>query len=218
MNKEQRPPKFPTYLAIGIIWLFHLSGLLGILLGYDSWFIQKTPYNLLLNGILFIFVFPVRTTPSILLFLAFAVAGMAAEWIGIHTGFLFGDYSYGANLGPKLYGVPFLIGLNWAVLGMICGAVATRTMTHPMGRIFLGAALMTGLDMALEPVAPLFDFWSFTSEYAPLKNYLCWFGLSFLFQWAYQAISIRGNFKFSLHLLLAQFLFFVPLTVRELLW
>lgn len=218
MNEEQWPPKYLTSLAIGIVWLFHLSGLLGILLGYESWFIPKTPYNLLLNGILFMLVFPVRTAPVLLLFLAFAGVGMAAEWIGIHTGFLFGDYSYGENLGPKFYGVPFLIGLNWAVLGMICGAVATRALAHPIGRILLGAALMTGLDLALEPVAPLFDFWSFTSEYAPLKNYLCWFGLSFLFQWAYQAIGIAGNYKFSLHLLLAQLLFFVPLSVRELLW
>ena len=214
----KRPPTYLTAVAIGIIWLFHISGLLGIFMGFESWFIPKTPVNLLINGILFLMAFPVRNRWSLLLFLIFAFAGMAAEWIGVHTGWLFGEYAYGDNLGPKLYAVPLLIGLNWAVLGMICGAISKRVTDRPLLGILLGACLMTGLDMAMEPVAPLFDFWSFSSEFAPLKNYICWFGLSFGMQWAYWASGIEGNFRFSLNLLLAQLVFFVPLSLRELLW
>ncbi|MBC2840033.1 carotenoid biosynthesis protein [Robiginitalea sp. SC105] len=206
-----------TLLAIGVVWLFHLSGLLGIFLGYGSWFIPKTPINLLVSGLLFAWVFPVRTGRSFWLFLGFAGTGLAAEWVGVHTGWLFGNYSYGENLGFKAYGVPLLIGLNWAVLGMLSGAIATRTTAYPTTRVLLGAALMTGLDVALEPVAPVFDFWAFDAGSAPLKNYLSWFALSTVFQMAYQASGIRGNFRFSLNLFLAQLLFFATLALREIL-
>ena len=50
---------------------------------------------------------------------------MIAETIGVNFGILFGDYEYGENLGFKIFGVPFLIGINWIVLTFITGSLSS---------------------------------------------------------------------------------------------
>ena len=41
-------------LSIGLIWIFHISGLIGIIYSNASWFIRATPFNLLLSFALLI--------------------------------------------------------------------------------------------------------------------------------------------------------------------
>jgi uncharacterized membrane protein len=43
--------------------------------------------------------------------------GLASEAIGWRTGWPFGNYRYGASLGPKLLGVPMVVPLAWAMMG-----------------------------------------------------------------------------------------------------
>ena len=50
MNNNQ-PITFNA-LAIGIIWLFHVSGIIGILYGDSQWFVGATPLNLTLSFVL----------------------------------------------------------------------------------------------------------------------------------------------------------------------
>jgi putative membrane protein len=42
--------------------------------------------------------------------------GFITEWIGVNTGMLFGQYTYGSVMGWGLGGVPFTIGCNWFVV------------------------------------------------------------------------------------------------------
>ncbi|UVS78479.1 carotenoid biosynthesis protein [Actinokineospora sp. UTMC 2448] len=42
--------------------------------------------------------------------------GLAAEAVGVHTGFPFGDYAYTGSLGPALVGVPVLVPLAWIMM------------------------------------------------------------------------------------------------------
>ena len=112
-------------LGVFLIWLLHISGLIGILSGYEAWFVPKTPFNLMLMALLFVWIFPLNTRRKALLFAFIWVAGIGAEWIGVHTGYLFGSYSYGENLGPKIDGIPYLIGVNWA-LGRFCAGCGSR--------------------------------------------------------------------------------------------
>ena len=37
------------HYAIGILWLFQFSAIVGIVLGFQDWFIEKTPLNLILD-------------------------------------------------------------------------------------------------------------------------------------------------------------------------
>ncbi|NNK52972.1 MAG: hypothetical protein HKO97_00280, partial [Flavobacteriaceae bacterium] len=44
--------------ALWVIWIFHISALIGISLGFEAWFVAKTPVNLIISSILLFLVFP----------------------------------------------------------------------------------------------------------------------------------------------------------------
>ncbi|MGB6151055.1 MAG: carotenoid biosynthesis protein [Pricia sp.] len=199
------------YIAAGIIWLFHISALIGITLGYVDWFIEKTPLNLCICLILFIWVYPIRTTKHLLAFLIFFSGGMLAEWIGVKYGLLFGTYEYGGNFGPKVDGVPYLIGAYWALLTFITASISEFIAKSVAVKIVIAATLMTFLDYFMEHSATRFDFWEFKGGLAPIENYITWFVLALLFQGILRYLKTSGNRFFALHLYAAQLIFFVYL-------
>ena len=86
-------------ISVFIIWLFVISAIVGIYLGYLGWFIPKTPLNLLLGAGLLFWNIPINSLKKIGIWcIAFSV-GMLIEIIGVQTGNIFGDYYYGENLG-----------------------------------------------------------------------------------------------------------------------
>lgn len=202
-----------TGIGIFLLWLLHLSGLIGIAAGAAEWFIPKTPLNLVLTSLIFFWIFPLNSVRKIG-FTAFVLAlGMAAEWIGVHTGYLFGTYSYGANLGPKLDGIPYLIGINWAILSLASGSLSDNWKVPKPVRIVIGGLIMVGLDYFIEGVAPVMDLWTFQGGVPPLWNYICWFGLALFFQGVYQRSGISGNRAISLHLIAVQLVFFMVMNL-----
>lgn len=110
-------------IAIGLIWLFHVSGIVGIIYSDPTWFIQATPLNLLLSFVLLLINTHLNKKTVFLLLLCF-VTGMVAEIIGVKFGFLFGNYTYGEALGYKVMEVPLMIGVNWSILIFITGFIA----------------------------------------------------------------------------------------------
>ncbi len=194
-------------LAIFLIWLFHLSGIVGVVLGHKEWFIEKTPLNFLVCTVLFIWIYPMHTSRKWMVFGLFFITGMLAEWLGANYSLLFGSYDYGDNLGPKFDGVPFFIGINWALLTFITAEIVSKFLRGIWLRALSGAGLMVFLDFLMEQSAPDFDFWSFGEE-VPLGNYITWYLLAFLFHLVFQKVKISGNYTFSLHLFLVQVLFF----------
>ncbi|NAY93311.1 carotenoid biosynthesis protein [Muricauda sp. JGD-17] len=202
------PSKFQTWFAAFIIWLFHISAIVGITIGHKDWFLEKTPLNLTLSLFLFFWVFPMNNIKKILLFLLFFAIGMFAEWLGINYGILFGDYEYGKSLGPKLDGVPWLIGGYWGLLAFITAEMASSLKTSPWIKMGLGAGLMVLLDFFMEQNAPNFDFWLFDGH-VPIKNYITWFTIGFLMQFLLWRFKASGNKAISFNLYMAQLLFFV---------
>lgn len=198
-----------AHLAAGIIWLFHISALIGISLGYLDWFISKTPLNLMVCLLLFLAVYPLDNARKITAFIIFFSGGMFAEWLGVNYGILFGDYLYGANFGPKWDGVPLLIGAYWALLTFITAAMMDYLKLNPWIKALLAAVLMVTLDFFMEHSAPQFDFWTFEGGLAPLENYITWFLLALLFQGVLRWMDLTGNKIISLHLYFAQLLFFL---------
>jgi putative membrane protein len=195
-------------LSVFILWLFQGSAIIGISLGYHDWFIGKTPLNLMIMATLLILNFPIHHKKTIVLALLFFAVSFILEWVGVHYGFLFGEYSYGQNLGVKLDEVPLLIGINWTVLIFCTAAIADRLVSHPVSKIILGASFMVFLDFFIETSAPLFDFWSWELGYAPLRNYIAWFVISAALHFVYRQSKIKGDFNFSCHLYAAQLVFF----------
>jgi len=199
---------FKLTFSVFVLVLFHISAIIGVSLGYKEWFVAKTPFTLLLSFLLLIWNFPIETPKKWLLAAVFFFSGMLAEWVGVNTGWLFGDYAYGENMGPKFDGVPYLIGIYWAVLTFITGRISSRFSDKLIIRIFTGAFLMVLLDYAMEVSAPIFDFWTFNGGIAPVENYITWFVVAALLHWLYQKANFKGDFKFSISLYLVLFIFF----------
>jgi len=203
------PRKFLSYFSVFLLWLFNLSAITGIYIGNQDWFMSKTPLNMLLILGLTILVFPVDSWKKGLLFLGIGIASIFSEWLGVNYGLIFGEYEYGKNFGPKIDGVPYLIGVNWAFLTFATAAIATKWLQNFWARIGFGAALMVVLDFFLEESAPRFDFWYWDQGYPPLQNFLGWFVLAFLFHMLFQGMKLKGNSLFSHHLYVSQLIFFV---------
>jgi|TARA_B100001248_G_scaffold53996_1_gene35530 putative membrane protein len=201
---------FNKKVSIIIIWLFHLSGLIGLLYIDKNLFASLTPLNLFISTTL-LFVNQTNAT-RMKFFIVFAIffVGMIAEILGVQYGLIFGNYQYGNNLGLKLLGVPILIGFNWVVLTVICGSISSKIFKKSkVLSIILGITLMLLIDITLEPIAPVLDYWEFSGSKAPLQNYIGWGITSLITQTLYQYFYKTKEFIFSINLFIAQFLFFL---------
>ena len=200
---------FNKKISIGIIWLFHLSGLVGLLYIDKNLFASLTPLNLFISStLLFVNQKSLMKKEVIIIFLIFSI-GMIAEILGVNYGLIFGKYDYGDNLGLKLLGVPLLIGLNWVVLTFICGSISNHFIKNKYLSIVVAIILMLLIDITLEPIAPILDYWEFSGSIAPIQNYIGWAFTSLLTLSIYQFFYSKKEFTFSINLFLAQLLFFV---------
>jgi putative membrane protein len=116
------------------------------------------------------------------------------EALGVATGLVFGGYEYGTVLGSHLFGVPPVIGFNWAVVVLGFALLARRIFpVNPsaaspgsggMLRVLLlslvTAAFATAFDFLLEPVAIGLGYWAWDGVAVPLQNYIAWFVIAFL--------------------------------------
>ena len=195
--------------SIFTIWLFVVSAIIGIALGFENWFIPKTPLNLLIGLGLLLMNLDFRSTKAKWAFVIAFVVGMAVEILGVATGKIFGVYHYGDNMGIKLLGVPYMIGLYWAVLVSATSMMVRRWFSHSIIVPLVGATAMVVLDIFMEMMAGRFDFWHFGDGIVPLQNYVTWFIVAFVLHIvANKWMPLRGV-KYSLHLYFSQMVFFI---------
>lgn len=202
-----------NYTYSGLVILFHLVGLTGFLSpGLSSLFIKLVPWHLLLMLMLVIVSQTERNRYFGIFLVITYIAGFLIELIGIHTGLVFGSYSYGSTLGVKIAATPVMIGVNWILViysaGMLHRRLAERSRILAAGT---GAALVTLLDWLIEPVAVHFDYWSWHSENIPLQNYIGWFLLSFCLLFLFYRLPFRKDNPVGVVLFIAQFAFFLIL-------
>ena len=200
-------------LSIGIIWLFHLCGIVGILYGDSQWFVGATPLNLSLCFVLLMLTSWDSPKVFLIALIAFIV-GMVAEALGVNYGLIFGHYQYGDALGIKITGVPLLIGVNWAILVICCGAIAEDLAGNFYTKVLLGIGLMLLLDLVIEPIAPILDFWEFNGGVAPTQNYIGWLAVALPLHLLYQSLKIKLKGNFTHHLFLLQIIFFTILLLQ----
>ena len=150
-----------------------------------------------------------RLKANFLFFGCCYLLSMLAEWIGTSTGYLFGTYHYGPNLGSTILGVPYVIGLNWWILLMGATSIGASLKLKPLTAAIFGASLMTLLDVIMEPVAIMSDFWHWKNEQIPFYNYVCWFILAFILMLIQQKMSKPEPNKVHTALFLIITLFFI---------
>lgn len=199
--------------SIWIIALLHGVGIVGLLSPFSFYFKFLTPFNLLFCGFL-IWLNHAERKKELVRFALFSwVLGYCIEWVGVHTGWPFGHYTYGPTLGARLFDVPVIIGLNWFLI-IYCVAVLTDSFRLPLWlKVPVGALLAVGMDWLIEPVAIRYDFWSWLGNTVPLMNYIGWFFTSLVMLTAYQVLGVRAENKLAWPLYLTQLIFFLVLAL-----
>ncbi|MVN75923.1 carotenoid biosynthesis protein [Hymenobacter sp. HMF4947] len=201
-------------LAQGLVLLFHLTGFVGLAFSRDkAFYLKYTPLTLLLTAALLAAFQQGRNMAFWLFVFQAFMLGMVAEIVGTNTGILFGHYTYGATLGPQYMGTPWLIGLNWVVVTCLAGTLAAYLPVAWWLRVLVGAVLMVGFDLCLEPVAGRYDFWHWTGELVPMRNFRDWFLLSLLLQLLFAHAMFPKRNALVPFVYLVQLLFFFVLSL-----
>ncbi len=115
---------------------------------------------------------------------AATVVGVAVEAVGSRSGLPFGEYRYTRALQPQVLGVPVVVALAWAGMGLPAWAVAGRLVRSTPARISVGAAALTGWDLFLDPQMVAEGYWVWPGGGAyrgiPLSNFAGWLLVSAL--------------------------------------
>lgn len=195
-------------ILIAILLIFYTVGTVGILLGNKADFLPLSPLNLLLSFVILLFSYKKKSLRLVTSIALVGIIGFSAELIGVHTGYLFGDYFYGKNLGFKFVEVPLIIAVNWAMLSIVSVSLFQKLPIPKIAIAFLSASLMTALDFLIEPVAMKSDFWMWSNGTIPVFNYVCWWLIAFPLHYFLLKRNVIEQNQVSIGLLVILFLFF----------
>ena len=135
--------------------------------------------------------------------------GYTAEWVGVHKAWLFGSYNYGDTFGFKWHAVPLIVGVNWFLLVYGTGVLLQRTVKSGIiVRLFYGGLLLVLLDFLIEPVAIRDNYWHWTDNVIPIKNYVTWFIVSVIMLFIFEKFRFKKQGLAGPVLVIAQFVFF----------
>lgn len=199
-------------ISIALLIATHIVGIIGFIIpNFKEIFLYLTPFNLLLTFILIYWGGNYNNKSFIRASSLIFLLGFGIEVLGVKTGIIFGEYSYGEPLGVQLYGVPLIIGVNWFILTYASNAVASYLSNNIWWRVIIGSLLMVGIDFLIEPVAITSDFWTWESGFVPIQNYIMWFIVSLLAQFLLEFNLKTKHLKIGLTVFAVQVLFFLVL-------
>tara|TARA_B100002019_G_scaffold48612_1_gene41172 strand:- start:1495 stop:2133 length:639 start_codon:yes stop_codon:yes gene_type:complete len=202
-----------TKIFLFIIWLNQLFGVFGILLIDFDLFLSLSPISLIFTFLIVVYSNIEVSYKSFATIIFIFSLSIISEIIGVNSGLLFGSYYYGENLGYSIYGVPLVIGLNWVVLTVSCGNIASYFFEKDKYlSIFFGSILMLLLDIVMEQVSGNIDFWYFNDE-SLIFNYITWFLLGACNQYFYQSLNYTKNLVISVNVYLSFIVFFLILFI-----
>lgn len=201
-------------LSIFFLWLINISGFFGITSDQSEFFLSTTPYVLSLTLLLLLINHDLSDKKSKIGLILIFFLGLIVEILGVNYGFFFGEYSYGANFGPKIYEVPYVIGFNWVLLIIATGSLSDKLIKgKEIYKILFASSLMVLIDLLMELSAPKLDYWEFVISPVPFSNYLWWFIFSICFQYIFFKTVNSKEYKLSSNILVIQFIFFAMLAV-----
>lgn len=193
---------------MALLAIVYAVGITGFLLpDFRGQIMQATPFNLLFCLLILIAAHKGRTNLLLLWALFTGVGGYFVEVAGVKTGVLFGEYEYGEALGFKLFDVPLMMMVNWLSLTYM-SAILVSGLKSVWIKSILGAIIMVGYDIFLEPVAIFFDMWTWQGGEIPIQNYLAWAAFGFVFQVLFHIIPIKSENKLVPWVFGLQLLFF----------
>lgn len=200
-----------TWLAVVIYGV----GLTGFLIPeLEPWMMRLTPVNILMAMAAALFFHKKWNARFVAAALMIALGGYCIEVAGVKTGAIFGAYKYQSTLGFSALGVPLILSVNWFFLVYATRSVAQSWVKDPLLLALLAAAMMTGYDFIMEPVAVRYDFWTWDAGFIPTQNYIAWFIISFCFHYLFLKWVPMNSNPFAQRLLLIQVVFFAVLHLQ----
>ncbi len=195
--------------------LLYLVGALSFLTDYTSLFLPLSPYLLIFTAVCLLYSIRGFDEKHFYFLLISFLVGFGIEIVGVHTQFPFGNYSYGNNLGSKLFEVPLVIGVNWFILSYTCNVFSAFFSSTKFTRILIASSLMVFIDFWIEQVSEKLDFWSWEASTIPVQNYLAWFIMAFLLSIVFHKLKIKGRQRFPvlIYTLILMYFVFVNILV-----
>lgn len=214
MNKLLQRIRSNPNLLIRILVLYYIVGIVLFLVeGTRSIFVSLTPLSLIMSFLVVLVFQPSWSQRLGVAFLTVFLTAIFVEIVGVQTGVLFGEYSYGKALGIKILDTPVMIGLNWLILIYCTSAIVNHLFSNRISRILLGAGLMVVYDLVLEYLAPVMDMWSWRTSYPGFRNFFMWFLVSLVFHSLFQWLNLNIENRLARFLFLIQFLFFCGIAI-----
>ena len=198
-------------LSVAVVAVLHFAG--AILLMFSNGKVYEattllTPVNLLLTSAL-VFYFQKDVSRGFLQFLSIGfLTGLGVEMLGVNTGLIFGQYTYGPVLGPQIWNTPLLIGLNWVLISYCIGCMVQNFSLPKWPKVFAGVSLLVLLDYFMEPVAMKHNFWSWSNGSIPNQNYLGWACCGFILMLLFFQLPFEKKNSVAVKVGLIQFGFF----------
>ena len=192
--------------------IFYAVGFAGLSVpATHLFFVYLTPFALILSSFIVGLFHSKFSAKTLFVFIFIYIASFIVELIGVNTGSIFGNYSYGHGLGIKLFNTPLIIGLNWLLLVYVSNSVIELSNWPMMLKIVGAAFLLLGYDVLLEQVAPQLAMWTFSESAVPVQNYLAWFLLALLFSLVINLMKINTKNRIAPVVFGIQALFFAAL-------
>jgi putative membrane protein len=210
--------KLLTPARINHFWIIYYTvGVIGFALPYTRELFQNLIGFSILTSTILLFMFHRPWNARFLGASAFVlIGGIFIEAIGVNTGVIFGEYEYGSTLGPQIAGTPILIGVNWLMLVYIVWQLVQNIKVNGAGQLLIGAAILVGYDLFLEPVAMETEMWNWAGQSVPHQNYIAWFVISLVFLSIFKLTKNRYENPVAPGLLAAQIAFFFLLNLLNL--
>jgi putative membrane protein len=198
---------------IALVIAVYTFGLIGHLQQATlPWMLAVTPYVLTVAGIIVLSPFISMQRPTFWLWcVGTYLWGFSVEVLGIATGAVFGQYTYGQTLGFSAWGVPLVIGLNWLLVILGAVAIAGRFVRNPVLFVAFAGALVVLFDYVMEPAAIRLDYWTWSAQDIPVRNYIAWFTVSTIPVITFYVLRLHLSSPVPVAYFLVQLSFFLAL-------
>jgi bisanhydrobacterioruberin hydratase len=205
-----------AYVCMALVVLFYAVGYFGFIhSSYVPLFKQLIPFHLLLMLGLLVWSHEDKNRHFWIFLITTYVAGFVVELLGVNTGAIFGEYTYGPTLGLQFADIPLIIGVNWILVIFSTGSLVKEFyIKNQIIRSLVGASLVTFLDVLIEPVAIKYEYWNWAELEVPFQNYVGWFFFSFGMLRFFYLMEFRKRNLVAVVLFVTQFVFFLALNLK----
>lgn len=201
-----------TLVTVGLAFLFTV-GLVGHLFASTlPVMLRLTPLFLTIAGITAMMPVVLEHHRAVLLWSIITITvTFLLEAAGTATGLIFGPYTYGKTLGPKLIGVPLLIAFNWLIVILAGIQLSQRIRTSPMASAAFAGLFAVAFDFVMEPTAVRLSYWTWQTQTIPLQNYLAWFLIAAVAAFTFRLLRLETKSRLPAVYACIQIVFFLVL-------